>query len=190
MKTKVDGKEYVKKLYENIKFDQFYQNTVQTIFTQMISNFDEDPKKECLFLKIKGFSMKVTPHNGSWAEFYEVLKCDLSDHITKLDQQNMKERYFLSWKITKAIRVLQDHYIVHSDIKPGDILLDNINQPVIADFETIEFLCRDQSETESKGFTPRWASPELATNLKINFGTDVWSLGCLMLYIFTKKWPW
>ena len=190
LKTKMENKNYVKKLYHNIQIGDYYQNTIQTIFTQMISNFDEDPAKETLFLKIKGFSMRVGQKEGSWAEFYEMLKCDLQNHIKSLDSKNLRHRFFLCWKISKAIRILQDHYIVHSDIKPGNILVDDRDQPVLADFDTIEFLTRDQAETKSKGFTPRWAPPELVCEDKINFGTDVWSMGCVIIYIFTGCSPW
>ena len=69
--------------------------------------------------------------------------------------------YFVAWKIARGIRVLQDNSIVHSDIKSDNILIDKNGNPRIGDFETIQFLSEDESQCNSKGYTPRWAPPEL-----------------------------
>ena len=77
----IKDKRYVRRLKADVKLKNYYQCIIQTIFTQMISNFDQKPEEETLFLKLKGFSMSVKEKNGSWAEFYDVLKSDLGFYI-------------------------------------------------------------------------------------------------------------
>ena len=129
--------------------------------------------------------MNVKKNSGSWAEFYDVLKCDLSSYLPKIDQKDIKQRFFIAWRIAKGIRILQEHSIIHGDLKPDNILIDYKNQPLIADFDTIQFLNDGQVESNQNLYTVRWASPELLGSNKINFGTDIWSFGCILIYLFS-----
>ena len=83
--------------------------------------------------------MQINKKIGTWAEFYQVLEYDLSAYtLEKLDKnKDNKKRYFLAWKIAQGLGVLQKNSIVHSDIKPENILIDSNGHPRIADFDTI-----------------------------------------------------
>ncbi|XP_009802537.1 G-type lectin S-receptor-like serine/threonine-protein kinase LECRK2 [Nicotiana tabacum] len=74
--------------------------------------------------------------------------------------------------------------IIHCDIKPQNILLDNQYDPRISDFGLAKLLRMDQSETQTaiRG-TKGYVAPEWFRNMAITVKADVYSFGVLLLEI-------
>lgn len=74
--------------------------------------------------------------------------------------------------------------IIHCDIKPQNILLDNYYHARISDFGLAKLLMMDQSHTHTaiRG-TKGYVAPEWFRNMPISVKVDVYSFGVLLLEI-------
>lgn len=92
--------------------------------------------------------------------------------------------------LSETINVLHEANFAHRDIKPENILLKG-HLPVLADFG-LSSNCDDE-EVRKKG--PKyWPNPEFIQACdeelqKIDLKSDIFNLGCLFFYFFTKKYP-
>ena len=89
-----------------------------------------------------------------------------------------------------TLEQLHEVGVVVQDIKPENILLDNFNKPVFADFGISSVVSRTTSinPTSIKG-TFNYMPPE-AFDPPVNFKSDVWSMACVVIEMFTGVVPW
>ena len=96
--------------------------------------------------------------------------------------------------IFRTLRQLHEAGVVVQDVKPENILLDAYDDPVIADFGISEIM-RTQTRvmpTQAKG-TFNYMSPEAfepAEGAGVGPPADVWSMGCVVLEMFSGAQPW
>lgn len=79
--------------------------------------------------------------------------------------------------------------IIHYDIKPGNILLDNSFCPKVADFGLAKLCNREKTHVTMTGGrgTPGYAAPELWMPFPITHKCDVYSFGMLLFEIIGKR---
>ncbi|KAF6142317.1 hypothetical protein GIB67_023342 [Kingdonia uniflora] len=80
--------------------------------------------------------------------------------------------------------------IIHYDIKPGNILLDVLFTPKVADFGLAKLCNRDNSHVTMTGGgrgTPGYAAPELWMPFPITHKCDVYSYGMLLFEIIGRR---
>lgn len=95
-------------------------------------------------------------------------------------------------QIFSAIAHLHEHLIFHGDIKPANIMIcrreDGTFQIKIIDFDQASHF--DAVPQESQG-TPLYSSPEIAHARDIDFWSDIWAMGPLILQFLTGfEKPW
>uniref|UniRef100_A0ACD5Z772 Uncharacterized protein n=1 Tax=Avena sativa TaxID=4498 RepID=A0ACD5Z772_AVESA len=104
---------------------------------------------------------------------------------------NWEARYQIALGVARGLSYLHDSCrdcIIHCDIKPANILLDDSFLPKIADFGMAKLLGRDYSRvlTTMKG-TVGYLAPEWITGVAITPKVDVYSYGMVLLEILSGR---
>ncbi|XP_021758943.1 G-type lectin S-receptor-like serine/threonine-protein kinase At2g19130 [Chenopodium quinoa] len=120
----------------------------------------------------------------------------LDKHIFCKNPRNLqwKTRYQIGLGIARGLAYLHSECrecIIHCDIKPENILLDDEYNPKIADFGLAKLLCRDFSRvlTTMRG-TRGYLAPEWISGAPITSKADVYSYGMMLFEIISGRRNW
>jgi non-specific serine/threonine protein kinase/serine/threonine-protein kinase len=104
----------------------------------------------------------------------------------------VRERIVLFLKICEALEYAHRNLVVHRDLKPGNILIEEATrEPKLLDFGTARVL-DDSGEapvTRHRLVTPRYASPEALRHAPVSTQSDVYSLGIILYEQVTGGTP-
>ncbi|MEM5773427.1 MAG: serine/threonine-protein kinase, partial [Anaerolineaceae bacterium] len=96
--------------------------------------------------------------------------------------------------ILSALMGLKQNHIVHSDLKPSNILMINRKIPVLTDFGLAKLLSYGNNELTPQGFgigTLRYMAPEQALGeWTVTSKADVYSTGAILYEMLTKTLPY
>ncbi|XVE78826.1 hypothetical protein DITRI_Ditri14bG0009200 [Diplodiscus trichospermus] len=111
----------------------------------------------------------------------------LADFLFGNGKPSWNQRTQIALGIAKGLVYLHDEcstQIIHCDIKPQNILLDEYYNARISDFGLSKLLMMDQTQTKTaiRG-TKGYVAPEWFRNLPITVKVDVYSFGVLLLEI-------
>lgn len=105
---------------------------------------------------------------------------------------NVRDTVGLVLRICDAVQSAHRNLIVHSDIKPSNILVAN-GMPKLLDFGIATVLAQDDSEhtrTMAQLLTPDYAAPELLEGGAITTSVDVYALGILLYELLSGSKPY
>jgi serine/threonine protein kinase/Flp pilus assembly protein TadD len=96
-------------------------------------------------------------------------------------------------KVARTVHYAHEHGILHRDIKPGNILLDQYGEPHLTDFGLARLVEAESTVTgtlEVLG-TPSYMAPEQAAGetTKLGKATDVYGLGAVLYQLLTGHPP-
>jgi serine/threonine-protein kinase len=93
--------------------------------------------------------------------------------------------------IAAALAVAHASQVIHRDIKPDNILLDQEGEAVVADFGLARALAAPESlgDTNQVQGTPHYFSPEQARGKDLDGRSDLYSLGVTLYRAATGKLP-
>ncbi len=94
-------------------------------------------------------------------------------------------------KIAEAVHDAHRQGLVHRDLKPGNILLDERGEPRVVDFGlAVHETAQVKLQREVAG-TPAFMSPEQFRGEvhRLDGRTDIWSLGCVFYQLLTGRRP-
>jgi serine/threonine protein kinase len=118
--------------------------------------------------------------------------------MTKLvEREAIKERTALKYmlKIARALRHAWDNnQLIHSNIKPSNIIIDKKNDPHLLDFGhapqlMLTNLLFQQRPGYNGGRVADYMSPEHASNLEPDMRSDIYSLGASFFYMLKGARP-
>jgi serine/threonine protein kinase/Tfp pilus assembly protein PilF len=112
-----------------------------------------------------------------------------------LEKEPMAQRDIaeLMAKVARTVQFAHEHGILHRDIKPGNILLDNNGQPHLTDFGLARLVERESTITNSRDVlgTPSYIAPEQASgHIKdVTAAVDVYALGAVLYHLLAGQPP-
>lgn len=116
----------------------------------------------------------------------------LSKQLPRFEGQP-KAAALLMRKVARGLQALHEAKIIHRDLKPHNILLDEHDEPVIADFGLAKWIDgeSDLTVTASALGTKFYMPPEQTSGSKEQFGpaSDIWSFGIILFEMLTGTRP-
>ena len=95
-------------------------------------------------------------------------------------------------KVASALNYAHSRGVVHRDVKPSNVLIDQQDNPLLSDFGVAKMILSSEKFTASGAFigTPTYASPEqcLGSN-NLDGRSDVYSLGVMLYEMATGRPP-
>jgi tetratricopeptide (TPR) repeat protein len=105
---------------------------------------------------------------------------------------SLEDRIRLILPVCDAVHFAHRNFVVHRDLKPGNILIDSKGVPKLLDFGISTLLVADRSQaanTEAGMMTPDYACPEQILGEPVTVSSDVYSLGAVLYELITGIRP-
>jgi serine/threonine protein kinase len=116
---------------------------------------------------------------------------ELFFHLQKHGRFPPKLALFYTAELSLALGELHSHGIVYRDMKPENILLDDVGHVQLADFGlSKEGIKSGEKGTRSFCGTPEYLAPEVLERKGHGFAVDWWALGALLYEMITGLPPW
>lgn len=113
-----------------------------------------------------------------------VAGCSLNEVMQAGQPWSVEQTVTLGWQLAAALAAAHAASIVHRDVKPSNIRIDEAGCPRLLDFGLAHLTDESHwlSRTGDILGTPRYMSPEqvLQPNSEIDYRTDIYSLGAIL----------
>jgi len=187
-------------------YGTIYKDKKNNIIKEMIL-YDKSNKyiihnniNELFFYNYCKFNLSNIPNSISiYNDIYYIYNKDLIKgyiemnyygEVLNLKNLNNDLIYKYIIELFNGIHFLHKNNISHGDIKPLNILMDNINENIkIIDYGSVVFNHYEKLNNIKCNYrcTIYYISPEELQNNKYYISNDIWSLGCLLYELFTGK---
>ena len=115
------------------------------------------------------------------------------DEVLKRTPMSIRHGAELIAKLARTVQYAHQHGILHRDIKPGNILLDQQGEPHLTDFGLARLVEMESTVTRTMEVlgTPSYMAPEQAVgnNAQLTSATDVYGLGAVLYQLLTSHPP-
>src|SRR5206468_5738204 len=119
-------------------------------------------------------------------------KGSLREHLASLRDEPRKCVQLMA-KVARAVEYAHSRGVLHRDIKPGNILLNDRGEPLVSDFGLAKLLDADNDLTRSLTTlgTAGFIAPEQASDAAVDLtpAADVYSLGAVLFNVLAGRPP-
>jgi serine/threonine protein kinase len=121
----------------------------------------------------------------------------ITEHVRQR-KLGIDARIILFLSVCSAVNYAHRNFVIHRDIKPGNILVDSEDAPKLLDFGICKLLTDPLSDISAvdtvnadtvngRLMTPSYASPEQVRGEAVTLLSDVYSLGVVLYELLTDK---
>ncbi len=105
------------------------------------------------------------------------------------DQESLpvQARVQLFLQVCEAMAYAHRNLVVHLDLKPSNVLVNQQGVVKLLDFGTSKLVQPDNAVTTTILATPAYASPEQLRNEPVTTACDIYSLGAILFYLLTGE---
>jgi TolB-like protein/tRNA A-37 threonylcarbamoyl transferase component Bud32/Tfp pilus assembly protein PilF len=115
------------------------------------------------------------------------------DEVIRREPMPPRRAVELIAKVARTVHYAHEHGILHRDIKPGNILLDQKGEPHLTDFGLARLVESESTVTRTLEVlgTPSYMAPEQAEgeNEAVSSATDVYGIGAVLYQLLTGQPP-
>ncbi|MCC6406471.1 MAG: tetratricopeptide repeat protein [Planctomycetes bacterium] len=126
----------------------------------------------------------------------ELVRGETIDRYAESQRLPLAARLRLFAQVCRAVHYAHQNLVVHCDLKPANILIDERGQPRLLDFGIARLLEEEPDEatpdaprTLARVLTPEYASPEQLAGGAVTTALDVYSLGVVLYELLTGRRP-
>ena len=162
--------------------------------------FDElNILSKCVHPKVCQFLGGCIQDDKTYMLFEYMENGTLTNYIEeKYNTLTIKDRLKIARHITLGLQYMnsrEPYHILHRDLKPDNILVNEFGIPKIADFGLSKFNQFTPKRSNGKAHTGevgsfRWTAPEVLKSEPYDHKADVYALGSIFRYIFTNRVPY
>ncbi len=168
---------------------------------KVLKNTEDEFAKETFIRESKAIAKLSHPNIVQVYDFFEEdgKQCIVMEYIqgeslkTLIKNENKifteQEVLEIGLKLSKALDHAHINGVVHSDIKPDNIIIDQYLEPRITDFGIAKLISDESHQTKQLYGSPRYSSPEQVQGKVIDERTDVYSLGVVLYELANNKMP-
>ena len=126
---------------------------------------------------------------------YLVMRCieagTLKDLIREKGPMELEETAHLLGQVGRALDYAHNQGVVHRDIKPGNVLIDQGGNTFLTDFGIAKLVAETAQFTASGAVigTPAYMSPEQGMGRPVDRRSDIFSLGVVLYEMVTGRVP-
>lgn len=139
----------------------------------------------------------ITGDGQPWIAM-EYVKGRPIDEFCKSQSYSLVQRLELFLEVCDTVQYAHSNLIVHLDLKPANILVDEAGKVKLLDFGIAKMLAGDDNEenfvphtqTGLLPLTPAYASPEQITKQNITTSSDIYQLGLILFELLTSAFPY
>jgi serine/threonine-protein kinase len=100
---------------------------------------------------------------------------------------NIDQRIELFLQVLEAVSFAHQHLVIHGDIKPSNIMVNNDKQIKLLDFGIAQLV--NNADSDIQGYSLNYLTPEHKNKKKIITTTDIHQLGQLLFELITSIRP-
>lgn len=118
---------------------------------------------------------------------------DLSERIkrNRNSGKNFPQEQVLRWftQAILALKYIHDMHILHRDLKSGNFFLSKSGNIKMGDFGIAKVLECTAACAQTQIGTPYYLSPEICHGRPYAWGSDIWSMGCILYEMCANRVP-
>ena len=90
-------------------------------------------------------------------------------------------------QICEGLNIIHDNKIIHRDLTPDNIFIDDNNKIKIGDFGISKIITTFNKYAKTQIGKSHYLAPEIDKGIEYNNKVDIYSLGCIIYELFTTN---